>query len=606
MRVLILAILAPLVWAQQGTITTVAGNGNMNFSGDGGPALSAGLNPQGVAIDSSGNLLIADLVNNHVRKVTPDGKISTVAGCTADAITCALAGLGDGGPATTPTIYVFDVAADKAGNYYIADDGNNRVRIVNAQGTINTLAGNNKTGFSGDGGPANKASLNGPLGMALDNAGNLYFADLSNNRIRKVDTHGIITTIAGNGNEGFSGDGGAAIAAQLNNPHCVAVDSAGNVYFSDTNNQRIRKVDKSGNINTVAGNGNVGSTGDGGPATAATMAGPWGVAVDGAGNLYISDWLSHKIRKVDKDTGVITTIAGNGSFGFSGDNGPATSAQINGATQITFDNEGNLYIADAGNYRVRKVAGVGPAGQTGPAPAITAALNGATFLASQPLVQGSLASVFGTALASSPAQATVVPLPESLGNVSVTIAGVAAPLLYVSPTQINLQIPWTLQNGNAEIVVTANGSISAAFSAMVGGLAPGIFTTNYGTGQAIAINPDGTLSAPLGSIPGLITHPAKVGDTIIILATGLGLTKPSVPAPGAASSDELRYAIIQPTVTIGGVSATVSFAGLSPQFVGVNQLNVVVPDVPAGVVPIVINSLQHLSPANVTIAVESQ
>ncbi|HTR38056.1 MAG TPA: hypothetical protein VMH80_19240 [Bryobacteraceae bacterium] len=604
MRVFLLALVAPLVWGQN-IITTVAGSGDMNYSGDGGPAISAGLNPQGVAIDSAGNLLIADIVNNRVRQVTPDGKITTVAGCGGISVQCVLAGLGDGGPALAPIINVFDVAADKLGNYYIADDGNNRVRIVNSQGIMNTVAGNSHTGFSGDGGQATNATLNGPLGMAIDSAGNVYFADVSNNRVRKVSASGIITTIAGNGTQGFSGDEGLAVNAELYSPHCVAVDSAGNVYFSDTSNNRIRKIDTSGMITTVAGNGGVGSTGDGGPATAATLSAPWGVAVDGAGNLYIADWLSHKIRKVDTK-GIITTIAGNGTLGFSGDNGPATSAELNAPTQLTFDNAGNLYIADTNNRRVRKVTGVGTFSQSGPKPVVTAALNAATFAKDQPLVQGSLASIFGTNLAPSTVVASAVPLPFALHGVSVTIAGVAAPLLFVSSGQINLQIPWTLQTGSSDIVVTLNGSVSAAFSAMVGGLAPGIFTTNYGTGPAIAINPDGSLAQPVGSISGIVTHPAKVGDTIILLGTGLGITKPSVPAAGAASSDQLRTAIIQPTVTIGGVPATVSFAGLSPQFVGVNQLNVVVPNVSAGVVPIQIDSLQHLSSDNVTIAVASQ
>jgi uncharacterized protein (TIGR03437 family) len=218
------------------------------------------------------------------------------------------------------------------------------------------------------------------------------------------------------------------------------------------------------------------------------------------------------------------------------------------------------------------------------------------------LVQGELASLFGTSLAASTVSATTIPLPPSLGGVSVTIGGVAAPLLFVSLGQINLQVPWTLQNGTVDIVASVNGTVSAAFKATVGGVAPGIFSTQFGAGPAIAINSDGSLAAQAGSIPGIATRPAKVGETIIILGTGLGLVLPAI-TTGAAASDVLRRTIITPTVLIGGVGAQVSFSGLSPQFVGVNQLNVVVPSVPAGMVSLQIDEAGVRSTDKVTIAV---
>jgi streptogramin lyase len=207
----------------------------------------------------------------------------------------------------------------------IADRSNQRIRRVDAvTGVITTVAGNGASGFSGDGGPATAANLSGPFGVAVDAAGNVLIADQNNARIRRVDAvTGVITTVAGNGAGGFSGDGGPATAASLSNPVGVAVDAAGNVLIADRSNQRIRRVDAvTGVITTAAGNGASGFSGDGGPATAASLSSPWGVAVDAAGNVLIADQSNSRIRRVDAVTGVITTVAGNGTFGFSGDGGP--------------------------------------------------------------------------------------------------------------------------------------------------------------------------------------------------------------------------------------------------------------------------------------------
>ena len=330
-----------------GTITTVAGNGAYAFSGDGGPATSASLNqPFGVAVDSAGNLYIADSDNNRIRKVS-GGTITTVAGNGVGGFS------GDGGPATGASLNApLGVAVDSAGKLYIADSWNYRIRKVTG-GTITTIAGNENGGFSGDGGPATNASLGGPFGVAIDSFGNLYIADFENNRIRKV-TGGTITTVAGNGNQGFSGDGGPATSAPLHQPAGVAVDSAGNLYIADSWNYRIRKV-AGGTITTVAGNGAYRFSGDGGPATNASLNQPEGVAIDSAGNLYIADFDNNRIRKVSG--GTITTVAGNGDQRFSGDGGPATNASLNGPFGVAVDSAGNLYIADLFNNRIRKVTG---------------------------------------------------------------------------------------------------------------------------------------------------------------------------------------------------------------------------------------------------------
>jgi uncharacterized protein (TIGR03437 family) len=236
-------------------------------------------------------------------------------------------------------------------------------------------------------------------------------------------------------------------------------------------------------------------------------------------------------------------------------------------------------------------------------PATTGAANGASFVAGEPLTAGALASVFGNGFASSNVYASAIPLPTTLGNASVTIGGFPAPLLFVSSQQINLQVPWEVSGTTADIVVSVNGNVLAPFQAHIGPVSPGVFTAQSGTGQAIAINPDGSLAGPEGSIPGTALHPAKVGDPLVILATGLGPVTPKI-ADGHNASDALRDTLTTPKVMIGGQPAVVSFSGLSPQFVGLNQINVTVPKVQAGVVPLEI-SIGGITTSNqVTIAVQ--
>ena len=334
-----------------GTITTVAGNGTKGFCGDGGPATQACLNlPSDLAVDAAGNLYIADDENNRVRRVAPDGTITTVAGNGTKGF------CGDGGPATQACLWgPYALAVDAADNLYIADWGNHRVRRVAPDGTITTVAGNGTDDFCGDGGPATQACLSGPHGLAVDAAGNLYIAEWWNARVRRVAPDGTITTVAGNGSNGrFCGDGGPATQACLNRPGWLAVDAAGNLYFPDWGNARVRRVAPDGTITTVAGNGTKGFCGDGGPATQACLNAPYGVAVDAAGNLYIADACNARVRRVAPD-GTITTVAGNGTKGFCGDGGPASQACLLGPGGLAVDAAGNLYIANWGNHRVRRV-----------------------------------------------------------------------------------------------------------------------------------------------------------------------------------------------------------------------------------------------------------
>lgn len=334
----------------QGIITTIAGNGTAGFSGDGGPATSAALYfATDVAVDSAGNIYIADYANLRIRKVSTSGIITTVAG------NGTLGFSGDGGPATNAAFHdPRYLAVDAAGNIYIADRTNHRIRKVSTSGIITTVAGNGTPGFSGDGGPATNAAINYPFGVAVDGAGNIYFADNINHRIRKVNTSGIITTVAGNGTGGFSGDGGPATSAQILPPWGVAVDTAGNLYLGDFYNGRVRKVNTAGIISTVAGGGND-FPGDGGSATSAALPFPTEVAVDSAGNLYIAEPENINLVRKVSTAGIITTVAGNGTRGFSGDGGPATSAALSLPEGLAVDTAGNLYIADPGNNRIRKV-----------------------------------------------------------------------------------------------------------------------------------------------------------------------------------------------------------------------------------------------------------
>jgi len=539
-----------------GVINTVAGNGSVSFSGDNSPPSSAQLNaPVGVALDPAGNLYFADTQNYRVRKVS-NGLITTVAGNGIPGSS------GDAGLAISAQLSPRAVAVDATGNLYIADSTHNVVRVV-SNGVITTLAGNGTAGFSGDGGPATGAQLNAPSGIAVDAAGNVYIADTQNFRVRKI-SNGVITTFAGGGSA--LGDNGPPTNAQLNEPADVAVDAAGNVYIDDPFNGRIRKV-SNGVITTVAGNGSAGISGDGGPATNAQVL-PARIAVDSAGNLYLTD--NSHVRKVSN--GVITTVAGNGVSGFSGDGGPATSAQLNQPTGIAVDASGTVYFADSKNNRIRVMTpGAAP-------PALTidtsGIVNGASFTPGAPLVPGSIATAFGNFPESSVTVAGNLPLPNNLAGLSVAVGnGMNAPLYAVSGGQVNFQVPWELSGpAQAPIAAIANGQTSAPQAMSLAPVAPGIFTVTEGGQQ---------LGAILDNTTGLLadtTHPATSGTGILqIYATGLGAVT-NQPATGApAGSNPLSVTTATPTVIIGASPAQVLFSGLAPGLVGVYQVNVMVP-----------------------------
>ena len=345
---LLLVILPICAWGQ--IITTIAGTGIVGSSGDNAPAVNATLAyPHGIVIDKNGNVFIADYYNWKIRKITTNGIITAIVGT-------GVAGYnGDNISAITAQINnVVSVAVDDTGNLYFADGSNYRVRKINTNGIITTVAGTGVGGYNGDSILATTAKLYGPSGVWVDKHGNLFIADYSNHRVRKVNSLGIITTIAGTGIAGYNGDEIPAKTAQLNQPYTITVDDTGNLYIADIFNYRIRKIDTFGIIHTIAGTGTFGYNGDNIQATLAQICSSF-IALDHLGNIYISDDCnSQRIRKIDT-FGIITTVVGTGTAGYNGDSIPSISAQLNYPGGIFSDLCNNIYISDGYNQRIRKV-----------------------------------------------------------------------------------------------------------------------------------------------------------------------------------------------------------------------------------------------------------
>ncbi|EFC36497.1 predicted protein [Naegleria gruberi] len=341
---------------ENGIITTIAGTGDSRFGGDGDLATKAQLNsPRGIAISSTGEIYIADTYNHRIRRIALNGTINTVAG-TGDSRFG-----GDGDLATKAQLnYPMGIAISSTGEIYIADTFNERIRRIALNGTINTIAGTGVLGLSGDGDLATKAQLNTPRGIAISSTGEIYFADTSNQRIRRIALNGIIDTIAGTGDPRFGGDGDLATKAQLNSPRGIAISSTGEIYIADTYNQRIRRIALNTNISTFAGSGfgYSGYVGDGGLSTDALLNTPLSVACSSNGEIYIADTYNHRIRKISLNN-TITTIAGTGDSGFSGDGGLAINARLSSPADIVVNSNGVIYFSDYDNNRIRKIASNG-------------------------------------------------------------------------------------------------------------------------------------------------------------------------------------------------------------------------------------------------------
>lgn len=576
----ILCLFASLAAAQTTsyTISTVVGAypGVPGFYGDNSAATSAELNtPIAVALDSSGNLYIADSANYRIRKVTKStGKITTVAGdgFAPDA--------GDGGAATSAALYTpYGIAVDSAGNLYIADFLGHAVRKVNSSGTISTYAGTGTFGFSGDGGSANNAQLNRPFGLAVDSANNLYIADSNNYCIRKVNGSGNISTVAGACTSlGFTGDGGPATSAKMSAPYGIAVDNAGNLYIADSGNNRIRKV-SNGIITTIAGTGTAGFSGDGGLATAAKLNRPYGISVDNSGNVYVSDYGNYRVRLISTN-GIITTLAGFVT-GFGGDGGPAINATLNFPTGTVSDSAGNLYIADSGNNVIRMMAPSGPSIASG------GVVSASAFGAFPAVAPGSWMEIYGSNLATnvrlwSGGDFTNNGLnaPTALDGNSVTIGGQPAYVEYISGGQINAQVPTNVSTGQQQIVVQNADGGKATFNVTVNATEPGIYAPPQllvnGKQYAGAVFSDGaTYAIPPNAVSGFPSQRAKAGDLITFYGVGFGPVTPAISAGQVVTQQNVLPSSFQ--VQIGGVPSTVQYAGLAPNAVGLYQINVYVP-----------------------------
>jgi uncharacterized protein (TIGR03437 family) len=606
--------------------------------------------PQGLAVDSTGNLYIADHDNNRIAKATPAGIVTTVAG-SGEFLGYGYSG--DGGPAANATLaFPYGVAADSAGNLYIADTGNKRVRKVSS-GIITTMAGNGSENFSGDGGSAGKAQLGGPSGVALDFAGNLYFADLRNNRIRKISPDGMINTVAGNGIAGFSGDGGRATDAQLNflsvDRAAVALDPAGNLYVADVRNSRIRRISPDGIITTAAGvrgsdvavdaSGNIFFTDSGNirrisPAgvttTVAQGSGP--LALDSSDNLYFAAQVypNYGIRKLSPSgaitsvwTGAVSgisglaldlaggvyfatvtsvfkvsssiladTIAGNGNTGYSGDGGPALSAQLN-VSGLAVDPSGNLYATDSVDNVIRLLKPSQPL--VLPAPIITtgSAANGATYVPGG-LVPGSWAQVKGSNLSSfkriwgdGDFAGLGNNLPTSLSGVQVKVNNLPAAVYYIDPGQVSFQVPAGV-SGTASVQVFTNGLASNIVTGAAANSAPGIFPLIVnGTNYAIGVFLDGKIAGDPSIGPGF--RKAKPGENVQLFVTGLV----STPAGVRITPQGVNGV----TVTVGTTTVGASSAGLTA--VGEFYINFNVANLPDGTYPITITVNGVSSPATI-------
>jgi len=593
-RASFLAFSAAICLAQPGLISTVIGNGTSGAGGDGGFGKTAQLNnPQGVAVDAVGNIYVADYGNSKIRRLlTTSDTMQTMAGCGAVSGSCInqtegrLAG-------ETLINFPWDVVLDSSGNFYFPDSGLNRIRKVGNPGFILTNFAGTTTGFAGDGGPATAARLNNPVGMAIDATGNIFFTDLNNQRVRKIDTAGIISTIAGSGVAGFGGDGGPATSARLSGPHGLAVDAAGNVYIADTNNYRIRKVTPGGTISTVAGVGlptGAAPLGDLGPATNATFV-PWDVEVDPLGTIYISDWLGHRIRRVDAITGIITTIAGNGISGFSGEGVPSANSQVSSPAGMALDTQGNLYFADSGNNRIRKI-NAPPLGL----PTIRFADPVVpSFMGKAGFSSNTYVEIYGTNFSRSAriwgeSDFNGANAPTSLNGVSVTVNGKPAFIYYVSPGQININVPDEAFAGSAAFQVKTSEGLSNVVTLTSSHVSPTMLTTPTfriaGKQHVVALTtPD--FASYIGRpnmIPGVSFVAPRPGDTVVVYALGLGPTNP--PTQAGVKAVQNSTVILPLQVKIGNVDAQVPFKGLVQGTIGLYQLNIVIPNVAAGDQPI--------------------
>jgi uncharacterized protein (TIGR03437 family) len=610
---LLLLFLFPLVFAQTGIITTIAGT-VPGFGGDGGPATAAALTLASVqnecdpalyeemnhiSVDRAGNIYIADTNNNRIRRIAPDGVISTVAGSgqrppieTAECSPLANAAeVGDGGQASAAKLYGPSQAIMLPnGVLLICDQKNNRIRQVTQSGIITTVVGTDRhTFFLPEPSPAALSSLDWANTMAADAEGLLYFAELHSNRIARVNSDGRLKLIAGTGLRGSGADGPDAKKSALSNPAHIAFDRLGNLLVVEQGNHRVRRIAPGGAIMTVAGTGAPGYNGDDRQATAAQLNRPNAVAVDAVGNLYIADMGNHRVRRVAVD-GTISTIAGTGDAGQGADGIPATESRLNFPNSVAVDNNGDVLIVDWQNYLIRKVSfAVRPAISPG------GVVNAGSFLP-VPLAPGALISIFGTNFATALTQASELPLPTEMAGASAAVNGTKIPLVFVSSNQINAQLPYDVREGEAKILVATAEGVSTEETVNIGAAAPGIFMIAGGT-RAVAINQDFTLNTA--------ENAETRGRVMTVYLTGIGPLDGELEAGQPAPATTLYRAALESSATIGGQDTPVLFLGLTPGFVGLAQANLQIPaDGPVGAALELVISVNRQRSNTVLVAVK--
>ncbi len=479
---------------------------------------------------------------------------------------------------------------------YISDRDNNQIRRLPPNGTLQKFAGTGSSGNSGDGGPASLASFYKPNGLTIDGFGNLIVADTDNHRVRKIKPDGTVAPFAGTGVSG-SGNASSAATAQLNVPTGVCTGPGGIVFISDTGNHMLRKVTVDGTILTIAGTGTSGYSGDGGPASNATLYLPRGCAVDSKGDIFIADSGNNVIRVVTPD-GNISTVAGTGNPGFSGDGGSASQALLQTPYGVAVDLQGNVFVADTGNNRIRRLSPAIP--QLGELTQSLGFANAAS-LQSGPVAPGSTISIFGSGLGPlSPLQATLQSanvLATQLGDTQVLFDGTPAALFFAQDSQINAQVPFeTAGRTTVTMEVCVKGLPIGSAPVPIAAAAPGLYTWNGGTGQAIAMNDGTTLNG--------VASPAGKTSIITLWGTGGGSTNPTG-IDGRIADIHPASLVLPVSATIGGQAASVTWAGDAPGNAGLTQFDVTIPsNAQSGPQPVVVTIAGNSSQGGVIVYVQ--